>query len=82
MNKKTKYVILGIFVGLAIFFIIPIFPVSFPNTIHTQTTIVWFSGLKVLNMGFGVKDFILHQTIGGLLGFLFPFLIIKNGGKK
>ena len=79
MKKKTKYILGGIFLGLAIFLVVPIFPIQFPNTLHTETTTIWFSGLKVLKKGFGTSSFLLHQIIGGVIGFLFPFIIIKNG---
>jgi len=77
MNKKY-YLILGVLFGLSIFFFIPIFPVSFPNISGTEHTTTFFSGLKTLKMGFGLKSVLILEMMGGLVGFLFPFLIIKE----
>ena len=79
MKNKTKYILGGVVLGLAVFLFIPVFPVAFPNTIHTETTTIWFSGLKVLKMGFGTGSFLLHQLMGGVIGFIFPFAIIRSG---
>ena len=79
MKNKTKFIILGVILGFLVFLIVPVFPVSFPNMDGTKHFVTFFSGLKVLNLGFGLKSFLLHEFIGGIIGFLFPFLIVKDG---
>jgi len=73
MKKRTRIILISILVGMGIIFFAPVFPVPLPNMNGVYLIpegLWWKSGLSVIN---SLKNFILIEVIGGIVGFLIPF---------
>ena len=72
MKKKYK-LLLGVLIGICLVFFVPLVPIFMKNKIGEYGGIWWNSGLMCL---VSLKDFLLIEVIGGLMGFLITFIYV------